>query len=424
MSAPAPFFELWKYCPQLACGEVLEAEGGAHGDACPHCGAGFKRCTECRATNRLLVDFCRGCGRHFESQGVYAQTGLTTARAHLPAINELGATKLLNLGADVAAQPLAADGLVFVPRLDGFVSVVHAAAGKVVGQLFVGGRIEVAPALAGGVLFVAAGTRLHAFDLIDFLDQPASQNFKPAWTYETAGEYITQPVVADDRTVFIVSKRGDAGVVEAVSQETGQAVWPAPAEVATVMTLPPVLLKGQLVLVTQGRDVYSFHQQTGQAAVSKINFEVDVAVSPAVTGDDRFLLADVSGYIFEVHADSPRAGAIPVYDHRNPVTSIAASEDFIVYGHRSGLALLSAHGDRRWAYDSFETVTATPALSGTSIFAIDDAGNALLFATLNANPKTKLRLLPGGEVRTPAIIAGRHIIAASADGKLVTIEWR
>ncbi len=332
----------------------------------------------------------------------------------MPTINELGNTKLIHLGGGVAAQPLTSDGLVFVARLDGFVSVVNAAAGRVVGELFVGGRIEVTPALRGGVLYVAAGTRLHAFDLIEFLDQPDAQNFKPAWTVESAGDYITQPVVTDDRAVFFVSKRGEAGVVEAVSQEDGKAVWPAPAEVVTYMTLPPVLLAGQLVVVTQGRDVYAFNSGTGQATTSKVNFEIDVAVSPAVTGEDRFLLADARGYIFEVHADGPKAGAIPVHDHRNPVTSIAASEDFIAYGHRSGLALLSAHGDKRWAYDSFETITATPSLCGASIFAIDDAGN----------PKTKVRLLPNGEVRTPAVVSGRHIVAASADGKLVTLEWR
>lgn len=423
MSSPAPFFDLTRHCPQLACGEAAEVEGGAP-DTCPACGSGFKRCTQCRSTNRLLVDFCRSCGRHFDSEGTYTQAGLTLARPRAQTINELGQTKLIHLGAGVTAQPLTSDGLVFVPRTDGFVSVVSAAAGRIVGQLFVGGRIEVAPALAGGVLYVAAGTRLHAFDLIDFLDQPASPNFKPAWTYETAGEYITQPVVADESAVFVVSKRGEEAAVEAVSQETGQSLWPSPARVATYMTLPPVLLKGQIVLVTQGRDVYALHPQTGQAAVSRIDFEVDVAVSPAVTGDDRFLAADVRGYIFELHADQPRAGAIPVYDHRNPVTSIAASDDFIVYGHRSGLALLSAHGDRRWAYDSFETITVTPALSGASIFAVDDAGNGLLFGTLNANPKTKVRLLPGGEVRTPAVVAGRHIVGASADGKLATLEWR
>ncbi|HEX5708919.1 MAG TPA: PQQ-binding-like beta-propeller repeat protein [Pyrinomonadaceae bacterium] len=424
MSSPALFFELWKYCPQLACGEVLAAEGGDSGDTCPVCSTGFKRCSACRATNRLLVEFCRSCGRHFESQGSYTQTGLTLARTNTQTINEIGQTKLIHLGAGVAAQPLTSDGLVFVPRLDGFISVVNAAAGKIVGQLFVGGRIEVAPALAGGLLFVAAGTRLHAFDLIDFLDQPASQNFKPAWTVESSGEYITQPVVADERAVFFVSKRGDAAIVDAVSQETGESLWPAPAEVATYMTLPPVLLKDQLVVVTQGSDVYSFHPLTGQATISRLNFELDVAVSPAVTGEDRFLLADARGYIFEVHADSPKAGAIPVYDHRNPVTSISASDDFITYGHRSGLALLNAHGDRRWAYDSYETITVTPALCGASIFAVDDAGNGLLFGTLNANPKTKVRLLPGGEVRTPPIVAGRHLVAASGDGKLVTIEWR
>lgn len=422
MSSPAPFFELWRHCPHLVCGAGLEPSAGA--GICPHCGNGYKACPNCRASNRLLVEFCRGCGTSFEAEAFTGQSGLSFTRPRLQTINELGQTKLIHLGAGVAAQPLSADGLVFVPQLDGFVTVVNAETGKITGQLFVGGRIEVAPALRGGVLFVAAGTRLHAFDLIDFLDQPSATNFKPAWTVESKGDYITQPVVADEHGVYFVSKHGERAVIEAVAQADGHPLWPEPAEAATYLTLPVVLLKEQLVIVTQSREVHAYERVTGKTVTTKLNFEADIAVSPAVTGDDRFLLADTRGYIFELHVDAQKSGAIPVHDHRNPVTSINASDDFIAYGHRSGLALLSSHGDRRWAYDSFETVTATPALCGASIFAIDDAGNGLLFGTLTANPKTKVKLLPSGEVRTPPVIAGRHLVAASADGKLVTIEWR
>ncbi len=420
MASPAPMFELWKHCPQLACGEPIEP--GASTRSCPHCHGGYKVCPTCRATNRLLVEHCRGCGRSLGADAWPTHAGLK-APVSRASIKSLGQTFSRHLDAQVVCPPLASDRLVFVPQFDGQITVLSEDDGKQLGSLHAGGRIEATPALSAGSLFVAAGRTLRAFDLYEYLDQPSKEETRPFWSREAAGDAVIQPLVADERAVYFVSRRGREATLEASSSADGSPVWPEPVLLHTHATHPPVILKDSLVVVAFDGHVYIVRRETGRLESLSINYRISPQVYPCVI-EDGLLLADPDGLVYELVVDHRGVHVNQLFDHGVPLTSVAAGGDLVALTHHSGLTLLTSNGSLRWRFDSFDSFSVTPLIAGRSIFALNDAGDGMLFDELNGNPQAKARMLAGSEIVAPPVLTEKRIVAVSGEGKAAFLDWQ
>ena len=162
---------------------------------------------------------------------------------------------------------------------------------------------------------------------------------------------------------------------------------------------------------TTGEIVHSF----------SVNCRVDPQTNPFVVGD-RVLFSDSGGQIIEL-ALTPGGPLIkPLFDHRARVSSIAASPQFIALGHMSGLTLLSSRGNLLWTSDILESMSAIPIIAGDSVFALDDAGNGLLFDVLKSNPVVRVKLL-SGEVGMSPLMTQSRVVVVGADGKVVALDW-
>lgn len=425
MSAPAFTPDLSKHCPHLACGEPLAADANG---ACPSCGSGYKVCDGCRATNRLMVQFCRGCGKGLEPDLWPMYPGLRADARHRPFINSFGQPRVIsNLGSAVAAPALACDGIVIVAQEDGQVVFIDARDGKKLRQFSVGGRIVAAPALSAGTLFVAAGPKLYAFDLLDTLDQPAGQGVKPLWGIDSYGEEIIHPLVVDERNVYFVTRRGVHAVVEAVRQDDGGAAWPDPFLYRTHETLPLVALSDRLVLVSLDGEVNFIDAATGSAdtpfVVDRGLKRLESQVSPYVFGE-RVLLADEDGRLFELSAGQRGAASHRLFDLRARITSLAAAGEHIVLGQMDGLTLLTSHGQKKWSYNDLNAgVYVAPIFSGESCFVVDEDGFGLLFHA-SASPTVREKMLGGEpEVFNPPLLTGSRLVAVSYDGRIAAADW-
>src|SRR5215207_8964387 len=114
MATPAHTLDLSNHCPHLVCGEPLDADASA---VCPSCGSGYKVCRNCRATNRLMVQFCRGCGQGLSPDLWPMYPGLSSDSRKRPFISSFGQPReITNLGANVDAAALACDGIVIVAQ--------------------------------------------------------------------------------------------------------------------------------------------------------------------------------------------------------------------------------------------------------------------------------------------------------------------
>ncbi|HEV2706441.1 MAG TPA: PQQ-binding-like beta-propeller repeat protein [Pyrinomonadaceae bacterium] len=421
MASPAPMFELWKHCPQLACGEPIEP-----GDAtrsCPHCRSGYKVCPTCRATNRLLVEHCRGCGRTLGADAWPTHAGLKAPAQGRASIKTLGQNFSRHLDAQVVCPPLASDRLVFVPQLDGQIAVLQEDDGKQLGSLHAGGRIEATPVLCAGALFVAAGRSLRAFDLYEYLDQPSKEGTRPFWSREAAGDTVIQPLVADERAVYFVSRRGREATLEAANSADGSPAWPEPVSLHTQATHPPVVVNDTLVVVAFDGHVYVVRRETGRLESFSINYRISPQVYPCVS-EAGLLLADPDGLVYELVIDHRGAHVNQLFDHGVPLTGIAAGGGLIALAHNSGLTLLTSNGSLRWRFDSFDSFSVPPLVAGRSVFALNDTGDGMLFDELNGNPQAKARMLAGSEIVAPPVMTEKRIVAVSGEGKAAFLDWQ
>lgn len=423
-AAYGPVFELWNYCPYLPCGERTEA--GAGSCFCGHCGSVFNICLRCRATNRLLAGFCRGCGRKLETEVWPMEAGLRASSLRLNSIKALGELHSpfpLHLDAGIEVSPIAAEGVLFITQSDGGgVVLLSEYTGSQLGHLPVLDQIAVTPALRAGTLFVAAGKRLYAFELSNFLDQPGMPPPAPAWAFECAGEAISQPLLIDEAAVYLLARSGRREILEAVSQQNGERLWLTPLRFETIEIAPPVMVRDQLVLLTHSGEANIVQAATGELQQTfSLNRRLDPQVSPFVL-DERVILADPNGYVFELVLGQGGPFINLLYDHRARISSIAASPQFIALGHMAGLTLLSSRGNLLWSSDTLESVSSTPIVAGESVFALDDAGNGLLFDVLKSNPVARVKLL-AGEVGASPLLTRSHLVVVGEDGKVAVIQW-
>jgi len=423
LSGNSPVFELWNYCPYLPCGELTVV--GAESRCCGQCGSAFNVCLKCRATNRLLAEFCRGCGQTLGTEAWPMEPGLRSSsiqRDSIRSLNEVHAPFPVRLGVGVQATPIAADGLLVIALSNGGVALLSEHTGERIGDLSVSAPIAVTPALQSGTLFAASGNRLYAFDLAEFLDQPSLQQLAPVWSFACAENAVTQPLLVDEKAVYLLTSRNQHAVLYAVAQNNGVPLWPEPLLLETDQMAPPLLVEGQIVLISGSGQVSVVETGTGEITGSfSLNRRVDLQVKPFVV-DNRVFFSDPGGYVCEL-VMAPGGPLInPLYDQRLRISSIAASSQFIALGHLSGLTLLSSRGHLLWTSNTNESVSTTPIISGDSVFALDDSGSALLFDVLKANPVRRMKLLPG-EVGMSPLMTQSRIVVVAADGKVVALDW-
>lgn len=419
----SPTFELWNYCPYLTCGERTNV--GAEGRFCGQCASAFNVCKNCRATNRLLADFCRGCGKELPSNAWPLESGLRTPRVELSSIRTLHGSEApfpIQLHAGVQVSPIAADGLIVIPQSDGVIALLGEQTGKQMGALSVPEGIAVTPALQSGTLFVASGKTLYSFDLCSFLDQPSLQQVAPVWSFESDSARIIQPILVDDDAVFILGARSQRSVLWAVSQREGLPVWPKPVEMDTDLTTPPLLVGTNVVVITADGKVSVIEASNGNVSQTfPLNRRVDLQATPFVI-DNRIVLSDYDGHVFELVLSQSGPLINPLFNHRSRVSSIAASAHYIALGHMAGVTLLSSRGLLHWTSDTIDSVSTTPIVAGDSVFVLDDAGNGLLFDVLKSNPVSRMKL-QSREVGPSPLMTQSRIVTVSADGMVVAIRW-
>lgn len=419
----APVFELWNYCPYLMCGERINTDSATQ--FCGQCGNVFNVCAACRVTNRLLAVFCRGCGKQMETDAWPMHPGLRARHLKSDSINFIGEVQPpfpIHLGADVSVQPIAAEGITIVSQQGGAVTLFSELNGERIGSLSFTDNITATPALHAGNLFVAAGRRIHSFDLANFLSESAASQPPPEWAFECAGDVIEQPLLLDETAIYYLAASSDNDLLDAISQSSGQRLWPEPLRFESSLTTPPVLVEDYIVLITSAGHVKLIRAETGEVERAfPLNRRIDLQVSPFVL-NHRVLLADPNGYLFEIVLE--RSGPIvnDLYNQNARISNIAANEQFIALGHLAGLTLLSSRGNLQWSSDTMESISVPAIVSGETVFALDDAGNGLLFNALKSNPVARVKLLTG-EISTAPLMTQSRIVAISADGKVAAINW-
>jgi hypothetical protein len=426
MSTAVLHFEFANYCPHLECGEILKDSLARSSKFCAHCGSGIIGCSVCQATNRLFAVYCRGCGNALDTELCPLQTGLRASDIELPSMKSIEppqAQSTLRLGGTMLAHTIAVQGLLVLCLQEGFIVLVSEFQHQELGRIQVSGAINFTPVLQDGLLCVAVGSSVFAFDLARFLDQPSKSNVLPEWSFEMQSGAIIQPLLASKTLLYLTIKDGAQTRIEAIRLEDGQKAWAHPLRFDTTHTAPPVLLGRHIVLLTLAGEAHLMDAFEGRLLNSlPLNRTVDLQVQPFVT-ENRMLFADTDGNILEIVLDEGAPLLNLLYSNQARITALSANKDFISFGHISGLTLLNSRGHRIWSYDNLDSISFAPLIAGKSIFAFDDRGNALLFDELKATPLDKVKML-SSDINIPPLLTRAKIIAVNVYGDLVAVNWR
>jgi outer membrane protein assembly factor BamB len=294
--------------------------------------------------------------------------------------------------------------------------------GQQAGGLSVPDGIVVTPALHSGTLFVASGKTLRAFDLCALLDRTSAQHAGPVWSFEPDATRIIQPVLVDDRAVFVIAGKSQRSALFALSQRDGAPLWSQPLEIETDLTTPPLLVGTNVVVITVDGKVSVVEAATGNVRHTfPLHRRVDLQATPCVV-DNRIVLSDFDGHVLELVLTPSGPLINPLFNHRSRVSSIAANARYIALGHMSGVTLLSSRGLLLWTSDTIESVSTTPVVASDSVFVLDDAGNGLLFDVLKSNPVSRMKL-QSGDVGPSPLVTQSRIVTVSAEGIVVAIRW-
>jgi len=420
-----PFVDFSKNCPHPKCGEPL-------GDArhfCAHCGGAFGLCANCLAANRLLAVHCRFCAQPMKTAVWPMEPGLIAKAEHATGAGEFATVQhAAPYVAKVIASPIAADGLIVVAYLDGHVVVLSQHNLSPLFRFQIKESIAVTPALKDCVLYLAAGSRLYACDLAAAI---SDQKWKPnvLWHFDCEGE-IVQPVLADDRNVYVVTKNDRQYQVEAfrlavldAEPDQPQRVW-KPQTVGNSRTTPLMRVNRRLALVSFEGALVTLDANTGQmqsfpnpAGMPHPN------VAPCVAGE-RIIFINADKQVCKLNPESSPPGVAFFEGSRDEIKALAANEKYIALGLSYGLVLLDDRGSRLWENaDTDQAITVAPVLTDQNIFALTSSGVVFKFNPVTGAALDKRKLF-SGSVLTPPLLTQSMLAAVSAEGEVSVLKLK
>ncbi len=292
-----------------------------------------------------------------------------------------------------------ADGLVYVPTLDGRLDVVDVRSGDRIGRQKLAGNLEATSVYSQGNLFIAyryGDKTLASYDLSkgsynwqidagDIASEPLItpdglfvsaqyrhlDRYDPAtgekqWTFETADQHRSSPAISGSTVVAGC----DNGTIYALDAETGSLKWEASATAAVLAT--PALSEGRVLVGSLDSTFYAFDLEDG----SKL-------------------------WQF--------AGEAPFYQ------SAATDGRLVVVGTSSGqlYCLDSATGDQVWRFEATSGVSTAPLIAGGAVY-FGTLGK--LYYGLDLTDGTQLwQFTTRGRIRTAPVLWGDYLLGASED---------
>lgn len=408
MTASSVSFDFAGHCP--SCGGQLDSSGAT---VCQHCSRDFLFCSSCGATNRLLIRHCRACGAELTVEAC----PLRTVTAGAPAL--VGADRLLQLGAHITSQMIAADGLVVVALADCSIAILSEARRREIGRVRLHGLATVAPALNRGMLFAAAGNTIVAFDLARNIGADSMPALKPAWSCTLEPGSSINSLLFDDDSIYPVVQNSHQTMIESVSMSTRARMWPAPVTIDS-RSATPLLTRDSINLLTLSGELWVV-QKTGRV-VGKVSLErrLSPQIRPQVVGGSIFFI-DTDHALNEVCLEARSTSTL--YSHGSRALSFSASEELIAIGHLAGLTLLNSRGQRIWSNDNLESISMAPVIAGSAIFAVDDLGWGMVFDCVRATPSARVRLL-SGDINVSPVLTRTSLVAANSEGEVAIAALR
>lgn len=383
-------------CPNPHCNRTLQGE-----QVCSACGECFDRCSICRASVRLLSNYCRCCGRLLDWPGVHTEWGLSpTLQIECPQALEPAWDDSLKEA--VSAAPLLVGGVVL---LSGSRLLLKSlSTGKTLAEHRL--SVTATPAVCGQQLVVSGSACTQSLDLYKLL----RGSTEVIWDYN--GSSFKPLTVAGENIVLVESIDGSA--VLTLLNRNGELVGKLLVS-TSIRVSAPIYFAGGLIQITGDGRVLLIDPEPKFIDSRQIGQALDV--NTLSVGIDSFYFSTVDGQVWRGRVDDglqlqqfgATAGLL--------VNSTACSENYLAVAHGAGLLLLDKYGDRVWetSLDGYSLISTFAA--GSYLMAIDDMGTLFNFDYRNCIPRSRVRLFQPTLV-LPPVVSPHNLVYVEKEGKV------
>lgn len=381
-------------CPNPQCNRALGGE-----QSCSVCGECFERCSKCRASVRLLSNYCRCCGRLLEWPRVHTQW---EPAPHMECPRALEPVWSDDLKETVSAAPLLVKGLLLLAgnRL----LLKSNSTGKTLAEHRL--SVTTTPVVYGQQLIVSRAACTQSLDLYKLLHG----SIEVVWEYNAPS--FKPLTIAKGQIVLVESVDGSAflTLLNRNGKRSGTLLVSTSSRVSA-----PVGFREWLIQITGEGRVLLVDLQPKCIDSKHVGQELDL--NTLSVGADSFYFSAVDGQIWRGRVDN----GLQLQRFGNTagllVNSTACSENYLAVAHGAGLLLLDRYGDRLWetSLDGYSLTSAFAA--GSYLMAVDDTGTLFNFDYRDSVPRSRVRLFQPTLV-LPPVLSPHSLVYVEKEGKV------
>ncbi len=336
--------------------------------------------------------------------------------------------------ARLTADPVVADGIVYLATGDRRLLALDAATGAIRWQVPLDGVAGAAPAIAGSTIYVALlDSRVLALD---------RANGQLRWVFRSGGPIYAPPTV--NKGLVYVSTGG--GTVHALDAVTGDQVWDFAID-DWINSGVAISEDGIAVFGARDGNVYFLDAETGR---HRLRFRTVLAVEggAAIVGDRAYVPTDGGAivaldlterrrlfdrqylrlrnqfWVWNLISDPPRprgliwSGCVERRGVvcRGGILATPAVAHGLVYGvTREGQlgALDIETGETKWRFPAGRMSFPAPTVAGETVFVGTDAGKVYGVDARTGQARFEWRAFPGSQISTAAVVVGGTLYAAA-----------
>lgn len=304
-----------------------------------------------------------------------------------------------NLSSAVSQHLCAAGEHLFVPTLDGRLTIFDLQSFKIASKKKLPGSYAATVATTSRTLLVAMRfgkeTLLH-YDLA---------SGRQLWEID-AGDIDSEPLVADS-LVFVTAIYQH---VDAYRLQNGARRWQFPTDAKVHAS--PALAGGVLVVASDNGKIYGLEAMSGKKRW-EFFCNAPVLATPAIH-QQRVFIGTARDSIFAINLND---GALlwKRYIGAKVVHSPAANDDVVIFGSSDGSvrAVNAENGSPQWVFRAESVIGTSPLL--TENLVIVGSLDHFLYALDSRTGEELWKYRLDGRVRTNPIVVGNYLVAASED---------
>lgn len=319
-------------------------------------------------------------------------------------------------GSYVYPSPVVTDGMVFIPSYDGNLYALDEYSGAQRWVFYTSAPIYATPAVMNGVVYLASkDTALYAID---------EQTGQMLWKRINISPLTSSPVVADGKVFYGTWFKTSASALMALYANNGTVAWQY-LEANDTIKSSPAVYNGRVFFGQNTGIVVALNESTGRALWGRaVGPFTSISTAPALGLGKVFVGADTGTFVAIDQVTGSISWSFNIGAYNS--TSAAVNNGIVYFGTAQGIlyARNATTGNPLWTYPSsgaIGAVMSSPAIALGSKTILFGSGDNNLYALNMTSGKLLWKYAAGGVISSSPAIADGRAFFGSWDAKVYAL---